>query len=62
MNTPATETDLGELVSPSASGAKPRIVVGLDGSTSSDGALRYAARLAKVLDTSLEGVIAWSSR
>jgi nucleotide-binding universal stress UspA family protein len=60
MNTPAADTDQGALASSSLSETKPRIVVGLDGSASSDAALRQAARLAKALDTSLEGVTAWA--
>jgi nucleotide-binding universal stress UspA family protein len=37
-----------------------RIVVGLDGSDSSVRALEHAAKLAQVLRTSLEAIIAWS--
>jgi nucleotide-binding universal stress UspA family protein len=36
-----------------------RVVVGVDGSAASVGALRYAARIADALDAPLEAVITW---
>ncbi len=39
---------------------RDRIVVGVDGSSSSVAALRYAARMATALDAPLEAVIIWS--
>ena len=39
---------------------RDRIVVGVDGSSSSVAALRYAARMATALDAPLEAVITWS--
>ncbi|WP_308468541.1 universal stress protein [Rathayibacter soli] len=60
MNNAATDTQQGALAGSSSSETKPKIVVGLDGSASSDAALRHAARLATALDASLEGVAAWT--
>ncbi|HEY5223498.1 MAG TPA: universal stress protein [Microbacteriaceae bacterium] len=56
---PADTEDRGQSDS-SVSRNRRRIVVGVDGSASSDDALRYAARLAKGLDASVEGIIAWA--
>jgi nucleotide-binding universal stress UspA family protein len=42
-----------------AAGRVPRIVVGVDGSPSSIGALRRGARIASALDVPLEAVTAW---
>ena len=40
-------------------GSKPRIVVGVDGSASSEQALRWALRQAKLTGATIEAVIAW---
>ena len=40
-------------------GSKPRIVVGVDGSASSEQALRWALRQAKLTSATIEAVIAW---
>lgn len=38
---------------------RPRVVVGIDGSESSQAALRWAARIAAGIDADIEAVIAW---
>jgi nucleotide-binding universal stress UspA family protein len=40
-------------------GSKPRIVVGVDGSASSEQALRWALRQAKLTGAAIDAVIAW---
>ena len=40
-------------------GSKPRIVVGVDGSASSEQALRWALRQAKLTGAGIQAVIAW---
>jgi nucleotide-binding universal stress UspA family protein len=39
--------------------ARPKIVVGVDGSTSSKGALRWAVRQAELTASAVEAVTAW---
>lgn len=43
----------------SPTSARPRVVVGVDGSAQSVQALQWAARLARMLGASLDAVIAW---
>lgn len=43
-----------------ATGTKPRIVVGVDGSQGSEDALRWAAHYAEVIGADLDALIAWS--
>ncbi len=47
--------------SPQVDGAAGRVVVGVDGSASSDQALRWAHFLAQTLRTDLDAVTAWQS-
>lgn len=47
--------------SPEAEGAGGRVVFGVDGSASSDHALRWAHFLARTLQTDLEAVTVWQS-
>ncbi|MGZ4593994.1 MAG: universal stress protein [Actinomycetes bacterium] len=47
------------MTSESAPSARGRVVVGVDGSASSKAALRWAARIAPVVDGDIEAVIAW---
>lgn len=60
MNIPPADVGEVALAGSPTSPNRPRIVVGLDGSASSDKALRYATRLAKALNASIEGVVAWA--
>jgi nucleotide-binding universal stress UspA family protein len=62
--TPSSTTDAALGAVPTAppggdAGSRPRIVVGVDGSPSSQHALRWAARLADALGLSLEAVTSW---